>query len=178
MKTEVCIYEGNAVAFSFDRERDMMVNATEMAKIFGRDVPDFTMLKQTKDFISECLKNHNYGFLGDVETEEDLIVSKQKSGTWMHRILALKFAAWLSPAFELWVYAVIDDLCYGRLVRREKSFERTMDAQRELEAILDKIEKTGEDFNRYLELQKQLKHEVTYRRSLTIEDLSGMKSLF
>ena len=31
----------------------------------------------------------------------------------MHRVLALKFAAWLNPAFELWVYATIDDILFG-----------------------------------------------------------------
>jgi len=41
----------------------------------------------------------------NIESKEDLIISKQKSGTWMHRVLALNFAAWLEPAFDLWVYA-------------------------------------------------------------------------
>lgn len=31
-------------------------------------------------------------------------------GTWMHEKLALKFASWLSPAFELWVYDKIQEL--------------------------------------------------------------------
>lgn len=31
----------------------------------------------------------------------------------MHRVLALKFAAWLNPDFELWVYATIDDILFG-----------------------------------------------------------------
>jgi hypothetical protein len=31
-------------------------------------------------------------------------------GTWMDEKLALKFAAWLSPAFELWVYDKIQEL--------------------------------------------------------------------
>jgi len=31
-------------------------------------------------------------------------------GTWAHQKLALKFAAWLSPHFELWVYDKIEEL--------------------------------------------------------------------
>ncbi|MEM1121660.1 MAG: KilA-N domain-containing protein, partial [Bacteroidota bacterium] len=31
-------------------------------------------------------------------------------GTWMDEKLALKFAAWLSPNFELWVYDRIQEL--------------------------------------------------------------------
>jgi hypothetical protein len=36
------------------------------------------------------------GFL-QLKSIDDLIVSRQKSGTWMHRVLAIKFAAWLNP---------------------------------------------------------------------------------
>ena len=177
METKLCIYEGREIGFSFDRDHRMMVNATEMAKIFGKQVNEFVSNERTKLFTEACLKNGNSRFLG-IEKEEDLIVSRQKSGTWMHRVLALKFAAWLSPAFELWVYGTIEELLFGKLAKREKSFERTVNVQKEVEALLYKIDKTGEDFNRYLELQRQLKYEVAYRRSLTIEDLNGMKSLF
>ena len=39
MKTsEVMIYEGNEIEFSFGEKNGMMVNATEMAKIFGKQV--------------------------------------------------------------------------------------------------------------------------------------------
>lgn len=31
-------------------------------------------------------------------------------GTWLHEKLALKFAAWLSPEFELWVYDCVHEL--------------------------------------------------------------------
>nr|DAX79710.1 MAG TPA: N KilA-N domain [Caudoviricetes sp.] len=38
-------------------------------------------------------KPANAGLLGIVN-ESDLIISRQKSGTYMHRVLAIKFAAW------------------------------------------------------------------------------------
>jgi hypothetical protein len=177
MKTEVCVYEGTEVSFEMDRDHGLMVNATEMAKIFGKDVPDFTILKQTKDFISECLKNQNSGFLG-VKSEADLIISRQKSGTWMHRVLALKFAAWLSPSFELWVYRTIEGLLFGKLTKREASFRRTMLLQQERDHLYNKPEKTGADFVHYLEVERKLKRETVIRRLLTVEDLSGMRSLF
>jgi hypothetical protein len=177
MKTEVCVFNGKEISFLIERESEMMVNATEMAKIFGKDVFQFTRIDSTKNFIESCQKPQICGLLG-IKSEDDLIVSRQKSGTWMHRILALKFAAWLNSDFEVWVYATIENLLFGRLVKREKSFERTMAIQKEMEYLLDKPDKTGEDFLRYLELQKELKYEVAFRRALTIEDLNGMKSLF
>jgi hypothetical protein len=180
MDAKILDYKGNVIEFSFDREKgNMMVNATEMAEIFGKDVRDFMVLKQTKDFISECLKKENSSFL-NVEKETDLIVSIQKSGTWMHRVLALKFAAWLSPAFELWVYSTVENLLFGNYARRDQSFERTIVMRNKMDELELKLDKTVQDFEEYLSLSRQLKHESAYRRSLTVKSIQGLeqKSLF
>jgi hypothetical protein len=87
-----------------------MVNATEMAKVFGKSMYDYTRAKSTKKFIEACRKPQFRGLLS-IEKEEDLIVSRQKSGTWMHRVLDLKFVAWLNSDFEFWVYTTIDRYC-------------------------------------------------------------------
>jgi hypothetical protein len=154
-----------------------MINATEMSKIFDKDLFQFTKSDNVKTFIESCQKPAFAGLLG-IKSEDDLIVSKQKSGTWMHRVLALKFAAWLNPDFEVWVYSTIEDILFGKLAKREKSFERTFAMQQEIEYLTNKINKTGDDFSRYLELQRNLKYETAYRRSLTVEDFSCMKRLF
>ena len=96
----------------------------------------------------------------------------------MHRILALKFAAWLDSDFEVWVYSTIENLLFGCHVKREQSFEQTIALQKEMDELVSKIYKTGDDFDRYLQIQKALKHEVAVRKSLTVEGLTGMKSLF
>jgi hypothetical protein len=106
------IYQDNPdyeVEFEPTGSDNVMVNATQMAKIFGKQVNEFTSNENTKAFILECLKNGNSRYL-DVKNESDLVVSKQKSGTWMHRILALKFAAWIDSSFEVWVYITIDKI--------------------------------------------------------------------
>jgi hypothetical protein len=177
MKSEILRFNEYDVTFALDRDRNMMVNATEMAKIFDKQVVAFMRNEDTQKFISEALKSENSHFL-NIKTEEDLVSSRQKSGTWMHRALALKFAAWLSPAFELWVYSTIENLLFGRHLQREQSFERTLQLQRELEELRDKHDKTGEDFERYLYVQKQLRYETALRKLLTAESLSGMRDLF
>jgi hypothetical protein len=175
MNIEILNYEGNGIKFSFDKEKgNMMVNATEMAEIFGKYPKDFLILESTKSFISECFKKENSSFL-NVEQESDLIVSIQKSGTWMHRILALKFAAWLSPAFELWVYATVENLLFGNYTKREQSFERTIAMQNKMDELELKLDKTVNDFEEYLSLSKQLKHESAYRRSLTVKSIQGIE---
>ena len=155
----------------------MMVNATEMAKVFGKDLYQFTKSDNTKAFMNSCLKPANAGILS-IKSESDLIRSNQKSGTFMHRVLALKFAAWLSPDFELWVYSTIERLLFGKLADREKSLAKTVSLQNELNKLRDKPTKTGEDFERYLSIQAELNHEKAIRQSLTKESISGMAELF
>lgn len=61
---------------------------------------------------------------------------------------------------------------------REQSFERTISLQKELADLRDKVVKSGADFDRYLEIEQQLRHEKAVRKSLTAESLTAIKSLF
>jgi hypothetical protein len=177
MKTEIYVFEGSRITFVLDKDSKVMVNATEMAKTFGKRASHFMENETTKEFIESCLKSRNSGFL-NLEKEEDLIVSSQKSGTFMHRILALKFAAWLSPDFEVWVYATIDKLLFGKYVEREKSLERTISLQKEMNILAEKADKTGEDFEKYLNISYELRKEQAIRKNLTKESIFEMKDLF
>ena len=192
MKTRIFEFNGNEISFSMDEENNLMVNATEMAKPFNKKVEAFMRNEDTKIFISECLKSENSRFLEEktdclktgipislgIRSEEDLYISSQKSGTWMHRILALKFAAWLSPSFELWVYSTIETLLFGRYVEREKSLELSLKLERQREMLIGKTEKTGDDFEKYLDINRLLQKEKAKRKNLTTESISEIKGLF
>ena len=106
-------YDGQSISFEF-ADGNKMVNATEMAQPFkGKMVADFLRLKGTKDYIQ--LLDERYGD-SHIANREVLRVIKGGDaaeglqGTWMDEKLALKFAAWLSPRFELWVYDRIQEL--------------------------------------------------------------------
>lgn len=96
METKEFEYDGKTVGFEIN-DRNVMVNATQMAKLFGKQVNEFMSNTTTQAFVNEALKNGNSRFLG-ITKEEDLVRSRQKSGTWMHRVLALKFAASIPPS--------------------------------------------------------------------------------
>lgn len=105
-------YEGQKISFEF-ADGNKMINATEMSKPFkGKLVADFLRLKTTKEFI--LLLESRYGNSHNGTTTRVLRVVQggepELQGTWMDEKLALKFAAWLSPAFELWVYDKIQEL--------------------------------------------------------------------
>lgn len=177
MESKICVFEENAITFLVSKDNSMMVNATEMAKVFNANVGHFLANDGTEKFINSCLNNRNSDYL-KVKTREDLVSAKQKSGTFMHRVLALKFAAWLSPDFEVWVYSTIEKLLFGKYVEREKSFERTLSLQNEMSKLKDKTDKTGEDFERYLEIEKLMLKEKVVRTSLTKDNLKEMLTLF
>ena len=185
METKICVFEENKITFELSKDNNMMINATEMAKVFDKKVENFTRIESTQDFIKSCLKfatkeeNKTLkSVLSEVKTAEDLIISRQKSGTFMHRILALKFAAWLNSDFEVWVYATIEKLIFGKHLSREKSLETTISYQKEMKKLVDKVEKTGEDFKRYMEIEKLLGYEKSVRANLTKEVVHEMNDMF
>lgn len=177
METKIKIFNNQPITFALNKDNGMMINATEMAKVFDKQVKPFMRNDNTQEFVKEALKSENSHFLG-IEKEADLYFSRQNVGTFMHRVLALKFAAWLNPAFELWVYSTIEKMLFGKHVEREKSFERTIILQREMSELEAKENKTGQDFDRYLFVSRELNHEKAVRKSLTKDSISEMADMF
>jgi len=177
METKIISFEENNITFLLSKDNGMMINATEMAKIFGKQVNEFMSNESTILFVKEALNNGNSRYI-NISNQDELYRTNQKSGTFMHRILALKFAAWLSPKFELWIYSTIEKLLFGKHVDREQSFERTLSLQKELDILRDKPNKTGADFERYLEIQTLIRREKTVRSLLTKESINEMADLF
>lgn len=106
-------YEGSEITFEFS-DGNKMINATEMARQFkGKFVADFLRLKATKAYITLLERRYGDSHIGGKKPREVLRVVKGGSGhqgTWMDEKLALKFAAWLSAEFELWVFDRIYEL--------------------------------------------------------------------
>jgi hypothetical protein len=112
-------FQNNLVAFDFDNEN---VNATDMIKAFPeKKMNNFLRNQQTKDFISALESN----------TLKSVILAKQGNtgGTWMHKLLAYKFAAWLSPEFELFVYQTFDNAIQERLKQQQRQLDYFWDKE-------------------------------------------------
>lgn len=113
-------YEGTPISFHFEGD-NKLVNISQMAKKFRKLPKDFFQLKQTGLFIDILHKhlinsredNSPIGKIRSFSTANfakhypKLVKvvrggkDKHLQGTWVHEKIALKFAAWLSPAFEL-----------------------------------------------------------------------------
>lgn len=122
-------YEGTTIAFDshnavvpFGLENAVMVNASQMARKFGKRPKEWLRLKSTKDFLTE-LESTLAADQGadsplaheDGEWPLSMICvthggKKDEHGTWMHEDVALEFARWLSPKFAIWCNARIKEL--------------------------------------------------------------------
>lgn len=96
------LFNYNENTVSFRKENDTVyVNATEMAKPFGKRPIDYLKLTSTNELIQACVKkNHT--------SENQLVITQMGStenggGTWLNEDLAIDFAQWLSVDFRLWV---------------------------------------------------------------------------
>lgn len=74
-----------------------MVNATEMAKSFGKAAKDWLKTQQSRDFISAVSEVKKI-----LSVDLVRVTYGDNGGTWMHEDVALEFARWLSPRFAIW----------------------------------------------------------------------------
>lgn len=100
-------YEGYPITFNIGE--NLMVNATEMAKPFGKNVGDWLRLKSTDEFVSTLSSDMG------IDISQLVIVNKGRSsnytqGTWIHEDVAIEFARWLSPKFAIWCNRHIKEL--------------------------------------------------------------------
>ena len=108
MSNKVFSYDNNPITFQLGEAT--MVNATEMAKPFGKRPVDWLRYQQSQESINELSKVRN------ITLERLVQVTKGgvHSGTWLHEDVALEFARWLSPSFAIWCNDRIKELMrYG-----------------------------------------------------------------
>ena len=97
-------YQGSEITFS--NGENVMVNATQMAKAFGKRPNDWLRSEQAQRMIEAISASQKC-------EPTDLVIVKNGGsdyGTWFHEDVALVFAQWLSPEFYLWCNDRIKEL--------------------------------------------------------------------
>ncbi|GAB3177719.1 KilA-N domain-containing protein [Telluribacter humicola] len=145
-------YEGNEIAIDLHTAAGM-VNATQMAKAFeGKEPYAFLRQESTKAIIQLIINEENARRKSDLtpfqtrsENDEDVelvgedfvvrtVNGGKYKGTYMHRKLAIKFAAWLSVEFEFWMINMVETLLFGQIVEKRRVAEQiAKNKQREKE---------------------------------------------
>ena len=103
------IFNYNNSPISFKNERGIaFINATQMAKSFGKRPIDYLNLPSTVSIINAIVRKSNNSI-------DQVVITRGGSpnnggGTWMVETLALDFAQWLSVDFRLWCNDRIKEL--------------------------------------------------------------------
>lgn len=97
-------YKGYQI--SFNKGENVMINATQMAKPFGKRPIDYLRLPSTNELLNAIVRKSHIDENQLVRTER----GGDNPGTWMHEDVALDFAQWLSVDFRLWCNDRIKEL--------------------------------------------------------------------
>ena len=102
------IFQYNGSPVTFQKGDSVMVNATEMAKAFGKKLIDFLRLPSTNQLIDAIVRKSHI-------SENQVVIQRQGApqfggGTWGNRLIALSFAQWLSVDFHLLCLEKIEEL--------------------------------------------------------------------
>ncbi|AJG17305.1 DNA-binding protein [Pseudomonas plecoglossicida] len=102
-------FQGNPVRFNGEG----WINATEVAKRFGKKPIKWLELPSTKSYMAAMLRR-----LSNEVRESDLklvetVRGRGKAGTWLHPKLGVRFAQWLDDDFAVWCDEQIDALLRG-----------------------------------------------------------------
>jgi hypothetical protein len=154
-----------------------MVNATEMAKVFGKRVDVFMKTDHAQAFIEALLSTPNGGDKLKFSKDE-IIKTNKKGGTWMHRILALKFAAWLDPKFEVWVWLTIDKILLGHYREVKVAVYEKMKAERARDEMREKLIKENPEFIQFLQLEGKISESEAKRRKALNASMAQFKLEF
>lgn len=130
-KTLTFEFENDQITFDFFTG-DVMINATQMAKPYGRAKrPDnFIRLQSTQDFIRALMDSEDFvsriksNYLTSEVVNQDISTDDLKfniirteegkrGGTYMCEELAIHFAQWLSPNFAVWISQTIRKVVFG-----------------------------------------------------------------
>lgn len=120
MKTNQ-IFQYNGSSITFQKGDNVMVNATEMAKPFGKLAKDWLSNKTTKEFLSTLSAVRTIPLTGLVEIKQG---GNGEQGTWMHEDVAMEFARWLSPAFAIWCNDRIKELLQYGMTATQPTLEQ------------------------------------------------------
>lgn len=128
-------------------DKNVMINATEMAKIFNKRVDVFMKTDNTKAFISALeLTGKSVSLKSNQPPNGGRIIDNRgRNGIYFNEILALKFASWLDPNFEIWIYTTIRDLLTKETKTVKKSICEIKTAEQNLSEAITKAKAEGNE---------------------------------
>lgn len=151
------IFQYNGSPITFQKGDSVMVNATEMAKPFGKRCNDFLSTKQTNELINSLSAKTGIPATGLVTVNQ----GGNNQGTWLHEDLALIFSQWLSPDFYLWCNDRIKELLQYGMTATQPTLEQMINNPDLVISLATQLKSEREE-------KQRLQLEV-YRKQVLIE---------
>ena len=135
--SQIFNYNGADVSFIKGMNGLIYLNATQMAKPFGKIVHEWLRLPSTKELISYTGKS--------LIRENQLVITKQGGpeyggGTWLAEDIAIDFAQWLDVRFRLWCNERIRELIHHGITATEHTIEKLLEDPKSLIVMLQKLQ--------------------------------------
>lgn len=105
MNNNIFQYNGTDITF-LSGNGDIMVNATQLAKPYGKRPNDYLSLPATSQLIKAITRK--YG--SDENQLVRTVNGGSNPGTWMHRLIVLDYCQWLDIDLKLWCTEKLDEL--------------------------------------------------------------------
>lgn len=134
---QVFNYNETPVSFRLSYGQGVMINATEMAKPFGKRPVDYLRLPSTSELLEAIVRKSHI-------CQDQLVMTVKGSpeyggGTWMHEDVAIDFAQWLSVDFRLWVNDRIKELLKYGIVATPDMYLHAAGSPEFVMRVLDQI---------------------------------------
>ena len=179
-----------SITFDFFANAELMINATEMAEPYGKRIDNYLVNEQTQIFLQRLVQNKaktdlifpdsnplNYRDLNqekawkitDLDTSFFLQTRRgNNGGTWMHRHLALDFAAWLDVDFRIWMIETIDEIITDNFRQLVENLQNKQRLENEYETLRQKViaANNNPEAIRLIEIAEKKKQKIREGRKL------------
>lgn len=142
------IFQYNGSPITFQKGDSVVVNATEMAKPFGKNAGHWMRNQSTQEFINELAALRNC-------KGSDLVQIENGIGCWMHEDVAMEFARWLSPSFAIWCNDRIKELLQYGMTATQPTLEQMINNPDLVISLATQLKNEREEKDR---LEQEKKH--------------------
>jgi len=111
-------------------------------------------------------------------TKDDILQTRGKNGTWMHRILALEFAGWLDTKFKVWVWKTIDKILLGHYREVKAAVYEKMQAENARDEMKKRLLKDNPEFVQFLQLEGKITESEVKRQKAIKASMAQFKMEF
>lgn len=140
-----------------------MVNATEMAKAFGKLVGNWLRLKTTTEFVDALSTDIQIPISALIQVVKG---GNGEQGTWMHEDVALEFARWLSPTFAIWCNKRIKELLQYGMTATQPTLEQMINNPDLVISLATQLKNEREEKARLEQEKKQLEDKTARQEPL------------